>query len=200
MRTETLARIAAGLSLAGAALALTVVLLGEVAGEQRLLAMLASWRSDGLATAARLVHHGTGYAAVAAMTAVLVLVLLALRQVADGVFLALAVSGALLGNTVLKRLVERPRPELATPLVDVSAYSFPSGHATATAALAAAILLLAAGSRRVLHLALVSALVVLGAAAAQLVLALHHPTDVLAGWLWALAWTFGLRAAYRGRR
>jgi hypothetical protein len=200
VRTKSLARVAATLTLALAALALMVVLWGAVPGDQRVLSVVDPGRGDGLRTAARVVHHGTGYLAVAAMTAMLVLVLLALRRFADGLFLAVAVAGALVGNALLKRLVERPRPELLSPLEDVSAYSFPSGHAAGTAALAAAVVLLAAGGRWMLHVAVLSTLLVLVAGAAQLVLELHHPSDVLAGWLWAGAWTTAMAAVRCGRR
>lgn len=197
MPTRVLVRVAAALTVTFAALALWVVLCGEVAGDHRLLAAVVPGRSDGLLTAARFVHRATGYEAVAAATAVLALVLLRRRRAADGLLLAVAVAGALVGNTLLKRLVERPRPELASPLVDVSAHSFPSGHAAATAALASAVLLLAAGGRWVLHLAVAGTSMVAIAAAAQLVLGLHHPSDVVAGWLWAGAWTTALMAACR---
>ena len=52
-------------------------------------------------------------------------------------------------TTVLKQLVERPRPNFSRAL-DVSGFAFPSGHATSAATVAAALLVLvvAAGSRR----------------------------------------------------
>lgn len=199
MPPALLVRAAAGLTLAFAGLALMVVVTGGVPGDRGLLAVVGPARSDRARAVAELVHHGTGYLAVATATAVLVLVLVRLRRVGDGLVLAVGVAGALAGNALLKRLVGRPRPELRSPLEDVSSYSFPSGHAAATAALAAAVVMLAVGSRWMLHVVIALTLVVLAAAAAQLVLALHHPSDVLAGWLWAGAWTSALWAAYRSR-
>ena len=55
------------------------------------------------------------------------------------------------------------------------------------------------GTRTLVLAAAVGTLLVAGAAAAQLVLALHRPSDVVGGWLWAAAWTTAVWAA-SGRR
>jgi membrane-associated phospholipid phosphatase len=83
--------------------------------------------------------------------------------------------------------------------VSASPFSFPSGHAAATAALAVTLLLAVRGTRARSAAAAAGTLLVLGAAAAQLVLALHHASDIVGGWLWAAGWTTAVWAAFDRR-
>jgi undecaprenyl-diphosphatase len=93
-------------------------------------------------------------------------------------------------NPVLKELVGRSRPDL-WPLPDtVSEYSFPSGHAANTAALAGALLLILHSRRAWVVGLLVAAVGLVGLS--QLVLGRHYPSDLLAGWLWAAGWISSL--------
>lgn len=85
---------------------------------------------------------------------------------------------------VLKRLVARPRPELWPRLVDETSFSFPSGHALATATLYP--LLAWDLTRTRSHTARVAALSVavalsLFVGVGRLYLGVHWPTDVLGG-------------------
>lgn len=197
MPTRVLASVAAGLGSGVTALAGLVATAGDVPGEQRALVALSS--TDALDPVARVVDDWTGYLPVAAFTALLVVTLVRLGRRRDGVLAAVSVAGAQVGNALLKRLVDRPRPELLSPVEDVSALSFPSGHAAATAALAVVIVLTTRGTRWSLPAALAASLLVVVTAAAQLVLGLHHPSDVVAGWLWGAAWTTAVWAAWRVR-
>jgi undecaprenyl-diphosphatase len=52
------------------------------------------------------------------------------RKRGTALFVALAVVGGALLETLLKLGFARPRPELVSHLVDVNSFSFPSGHAT----------------------------------------------------------------------
>lgn len=117
-------------------------------------------------------------------------VLLGLRRLRSAGLLLAAVAVPWTVNPVLKDLLARDRPDL-WPLGDVSAYSLPAGHAVNSAALVAgvvAVLLPRAGARgRTASLAL-AGLVLLVVGAAQLALGRHFPSDVLVGWLWAVAW------------
>jgi membrane-associated phospholipid phosphatase len=86
---------------------------------------------------------------------------------------------------IIKRLVARPRPELWETLVHASGYSFPSGHAVASATFYP---LLGwdvfrrrrAASRRAFT---AGALFAIYVGVGRLYLGVHWPTDVVAGWL-----------------
>jgi membrane-associated phospholipid phosphatase len=107
--------------------------------------------------------------------------------------------------TLVKNEVSRPRPTLVPHWVDVHNASFPSGHAAGSAlvyltiaALATQVLRDEAARRYVLALAIV----LVGAIGiSRVVLGVHWPSDVLAGWsfgtLWALAWWKATAAARR---
>ena len=85
----------------------------------------------------------------------------------------------------LKRLVARPRPELWPRLVELGPYSFPSGHALASASFFPLLAWdLTRGSRpRVRFLAVcVAVLLSLAVGLGRLYLGVHWPSDVLTGW------------------
>ncbi len=129
------------------------------------------------------------------------------RRFGAAVLLALAL-GALCTNVLLKPLVARERP-YADPGSQLAQWweeaggetesdkSFPSGHATATAAAMAALFFL--GPRRRLWPCW---LAVLAMALSRLYLMVHYPTDVLAGVLIGAAagWTAAAVVRRLGRR
>lgn len=96
------------------------------------------------------------------------------------------VVGTLLG-ALLKEVVQRARPELDTPVGSAGGFSFPSGHAL-NAALGVTVLLvllwrpLARRRRRLAALA-VGLLLVLLTGLDRLLLGVHFPSDVVAGYL-----------------
>jgi membrane-associated phospholipid phosphatase len=108
-------------------------------------------------------------------------------------FWVLAVCGAALLNWLAKYSFARARPALWISLAPETSYSFPSGHAMQTMAVAAAItcLLWHRGAWRWLALAVGGAFVVL-VGVSRIYLGVHYPSDVLAGWLASLAWVVGL--------
>jgi membrane-associated phospholipid phosphatase len=188
-----LGRTAAGLQAGFAALALLVMVVEKVPGDG---AFVRQSSGDEVRALAVVVDLLTGYAGVAVLTVLLVLLLARLGRRRDAVLCGVSVAGAMLGNALCKQLVRRARPELLPPDVEVSSFSFPSGHAAATAAVVVAALLTVRGTRVLLPAAAVGGLLVIGAAAAQLALALHHPSDIVGGWLWATAWTTAVWAAF----
>lgn len=109
---------------------------------------------------------------------------------------ALAVVLASLGGWAIeqagKSLVQRPRPPVALHVVTESSYSFPSGHATASAAFYLALALVAAslGASPRLRRALVVAALLLAACIAwsRVWLGVHYPSDVAAGLLLGGTW------------
>lgn len=121
------------------------------------------------------------------------------RHTYRALFMAVTVGGATLLNIVLKLIFERPRPELWQQLIVEHSFSFPSGHAMASSALAFSLIVLFWRTKQryvVVALALVYVLVI---GVSRLYLGVHYPTDVLAGWLISGAWV-ALVAAIMWRR
>jgi len=116
------------------------------------------------------------------------------RKNRAAVLVLIAVGGGLLLSAALKHGFERPRPDLVPHGSYVYTSSFPSGHSTMAAAtyLTLGALLARVQPRRRLKAFLlgVAVLVTLLVGISRVYLAVHWPTDVLAGWtlggLWAL--------------
>lgn len=109
------------------------------------------------------------------------------RQTGAAAFVLLVVAGAAT-TPLLKRLFERTGPP--EDGVPSHLFSFPSGHAMGSMALASAFVALAwpLSSRRALVLAL-GASAPLATGLAVIADGVHWPSDVVAGWSLALAWT-----------
>ncbi|OBF16378.1 phosphatase PAP2 family protein [Mycobacterium sp. ACS4331] len=105
------------------------------------------------------------------------------REARTAVFLLLTVELSALLTQGVKEAVDRPRP--ATALVHATSTSFPSGHALGVMVCVLALLTVllprvAAQWRTPLIVLGVVLVVVIGVA--RVVLNVHHPSDVLAGW------------------
>jgi len=107
-------------------------------------------------------------------------------------------SDTLLGllNDALKDVFKRP-PLIGT--ADLRGYVFPSGHAMGSFAVAAALIAIAWPTRwrRAALAAGATAVLVIGVSLP--VFGVHYPTDVLAGWCVASAWTTALVLALPAR-
>lgn len=99
---------------------------------------------------------------------------------------AAGVGGSMLLTQAIKYAVQRPRPALWASLRPEHTFSFPSGHAMDTAALAAALFFITPPARRKWWL--VAPLFALAVGAARMYLGVHYPSDVLAGWSSAVGW------------
>jgi membrane-associated phospholipid phosphatase len=127
--------------------------------------------------------------AVGLLTAAVVVVLLRRRRPREAIFPVAAVIGASLANLLVKVIVDRPAIEDA----DGSGASFPSGTATWSMAVAAALVLLAPRSRRLVA-AVAGGVFVIGLAGVIAWEEWHYPSDILAGWCLALGWVLLLWA------
>ncbi|MBB4152619.1 undecaprenyl-diphosphatase [Sphingomonas jinjuensis] len=123
---------------------------------------------------------------------------------------AASLSGAWLIELV-KNHVVRARPDIVEHLVSAKGYSFPSGHATASAIVyltLAALVGQVTPDRALRRYGLIVAVLLVGLiGTSRVYLGVHWPSDVLAGWslgtLWALGWwlaTAKARAAIGGER
>ena len=132
----------------------------------------------------------------------LVAVLSVLRRKREALFAGLALAGSGILNVAAKHYYGRARPSLWESLSPETTYSFPSGHAMGSMTLAVVLVLLAWRTRwRGPVLALMSVFVVM-VGLSRIYLGVHYPSDILAGWTAALAWTLGVfllvfRRAYR---
>lgn len=134
-----------------------------------------------------------GSATVVFLLAAAVAVYLVLsRRASTGLFVMFAVVGGQALASLLKLLVERPRPEVVPHLAHVSTLSFPSGHATMSAVTYLTLALLAARflpqrAAKIYIVALAVGLALL-IGVSRLYLGVHWPTDVMAGWCTGFAW------------
>ena len=124
--------------------------------------------------------------AVATVAALVVLVGLAIGPWIHGVIGAAVIAGASIGNSLIKALVARERPDLLEAIASEPGFSFPSGHAALGMVAWGVMAVLVSRSRvpRLLRLAAISALVVLVLliGLSRVYLGVHFATDVLAGW------------------
>lgn len=132
-----------------------------------------------------------GYTVLTLLVGGAVLSLLFMRRRRTAVFIAGAVSGGAALSTLLKVIVDRPRPEL-TGVAAVFTPSFPSGHATASAVayltLGACLTRTTGDARLKAFYVAYAALLTLIVGLSRLYLGVHYPTDVLAGWALGTSW------------
>jgi membrane-associated phospholipid phosphatase len=103
-------------------------------------------------------------------------------------FLTAVVGGAALISFTLKLMFERARPDLWQQLVIEQSFSFPSGHATASAALALGLSVILWDTKWRAPALWLAGIYIIAVGFSRLYLGVHYPTDILAGWLMSLAW------------
>src|SRR5262249_40656487 len=118
--------------------------------------------------------------------------LLLARQPRAGGFVVVAVVGGLLLSSLLKAVIDRPRPGVVPHLSHVDTSSFPSGHSMMSAVtyLTLGSLLARLTPRYLLKVYFVGVALLLTilVGLSRVYMGVHYPTDVLAGWSAGLAW------------
>jgi undecaprenyl-diphosphatase len=129
---------------------------------------------------------------VGAFTVITLAFLIALRDGLRTLQLVLASLGTWALTKGMKHLIERQRPTVVGHLVEVSGFSFPSGHSLSSAALYVTMAMVAASRlRAVAPKAIVitaAASIVAAVAASRVYLGVHYPSDVASGALIGAAW------------
>jgi len=105
----------------------------------------------------------------------------------EAVFFLIVMTVSPLLNLALKHLFERVRPPAASAVLSVNGYAFPSGHAMSSATFALALAVIAWPTRWRWPAAGLAATFALLMGLSRVYLGVHWLTDVLAGWVLAVA-------------
>jgi undecaprenyl-diphosphatase len=127
-------------------------------------------------------------------TVTALIVLLAARDRGSAIQLSITAVGSAGLIGLLKQMLERDRPPVVSHLVEVTGFSYPSGHSLAAAAIYTTLAILACRAiapgwprGAVLSLAFV---LVLAIGFSRVYLGVHYPSDVLAGLALGCGWAF----------
>ena len=99
-----------------------------------------------------------------------------------------SVLGALVINLSLKGIFQRDRPDFWTHFVQEAGYSFPSGHAMASAALAISLIVLMWRTRARWWVLAGGTFYTFMVGLSRVYLGVHYPTDIVAGWCVSFLW------------
>lgn len=133
-----------------------------------------------------------GYEGVIALDVLIVLGLLLWRRWRQAAFAAIAFVGSSLLNLGSKQFFRRDRPSLWESVSPEHTYSFPSGHAMGSMTLAMVLILLAWPTRWRWWVAVPAAVFALLVGYSRIYLGVHYPSDILGGWMAAIAWVMGV--------
>jgi membrane-associated phospholipid phosphatase len=131
------------------------------------------------------------------LPASLVLTALALwfRRWPVAIYLTVVMAGSAGLNLISKLLWHRVRPALWEGIPPHADFSFPSGHATYSMTFVLALVLINWDSPRRPWLIGLGGLFALAIGVSRVYLGVHFPSDIVGGWLLAIAWAVGLHQA-----
>jgi membrane-associated phospholipid phosphatase len=161
--------------------------------DDRLAVWIHGHVSDAIVDPGRVITLAGGAVALAILTFIGTAALARTRRYEGAALLLAAFVGAELLNTGLKAAFHRARPHFEHPLAPVPhSYSFPSGHASVSAAVYGALALLAVQAvrspwaRAAIGASAIGLVAAIGAS--RVVLDVHYLSDVLAGFSIGVAW------------
>ena len=114
------------------------------------------------------------------------------RQGRSLLYLLITPLGSALINHSIKQLFHRARPQLWDVFSLNLSYAFPSGHAMSSVSFAMVLIVLSWNTRWRWWVMGAGCAFVVVIGWTRLYLGVHYPSDVLAGWLLALAWSVGM--------
>lgn len=191
---KTLTSLASILVSLAAAVALFGVIADEVTEgdtlpyDDAILLAINSWSSPVLDAITLVVTEFGGSIAVSIIVLILCSLLARRKKWRGLTFVLVSMIGMLLLNLSLKLLFARDRPDLWAQLITEDSFSFPSGHAMASSALAAVAILLSWHTKWRSFVITGGLIYVLAIGFTRLYLGVHYPTDIIAGWGVSIAW------------
>ncbi|MBD2120487.1 phosphatase PAP2 family protein [Trichocoleus sp. FACHB-262] len=139
-----------------------------------------------------LTQFGTRWGVFPVSTA-LVMAMFFLKRWRSLIYLLITLPGAMLINRTAKELLHRVRPHLwDSTFPPEPEFAFPSGHAMASMAFVASLVVLTWGSRWCGWVTTLGSLFVLAIAWTRLYLGVHYPSDIVAGWMVSIAWAIAV--------
>lgn len=161
-----------------------------------------------LSKAARDVTALGGWTLLSLLTLGVVGYLALLRKGRAAFVTVLAIVGGVSLSQILKRVFERPRPDLVPHMVEVSTASFPSGHAMGSAVvwltLGAMLARFLPRTRLRIYVMGLAVTITGLVGLTRVYLGVHWPTDVISGWtagaVWALLCWLAVHALQRRGR
>ncbi|MFB2770687.1 phosphatase PAP2 family protein [Pelatocladus sp. BLCC-F211] len=125
------------------------------------------------------------------------LILILQRRWRSLTYLIITAAGSAIINHTAKEFWHRVRPHLWDSVTPEFTYSFPSGHAMTSMTLIAILVVLTWGSAWCWLVAMLGSLYVLAIGWTRLYLGVHFPSDIIAGWMVAIAWAIGVSLIIR---
>lgn len=119
-------------------------------------------------------------------------VLLYRRNWRSLLYLVVTPLGSKILNRTLKLFFQRERPHLWDAVSSKLSYAFPSGHAMFSASVVIVLIVLAWNTRWRWVVFSTGSLFTLTVGWTRIYLGKHYPSDVLAGWMLAIAWSIAL--------
>lgn len=172
--------------------------------DQELLQFLAAYRTPGL-TSVFTFFSFLGSGAWLSVLAIATLMLFTRKK--DLAAMTQIILGAIGGDLIqfgLKLIFRRDRPSLVEPLVQVTGYSYPSGHSVGAAAVYFTLALILSerlqSEKKRIVLFFATFILVSSVALSRLYLGVHYPSDVLGGFAMGGAWAFLVAALIEENR
>ena len=119
----------------------------------------------------------------AIITILLVAILYIKKYYREAMFLAITMSTCGIAMPLLKNIFSRERPDFYR-LIEISGYSFPSGHTTSATTMYLTLAIILISIKKELNKYFVFSIALLGIAiigSSRIYLGVHYPTDVMAG-------------------
>jgi undecaprenyl-diphosphatase len=137
------------------------------------------------------------------LTVIGLILLLLNKERGAALYLAIGSAGAGLWTYALKHLISRQRQSIVPRLVEVSGFSYPSGHSLGSSSFYLILTFLACRHYKTLKERMIlftaSSLLIGGIAFSRLYLGVHYPSDVLSGIFLGASWAFFLTGLFISR-